>query len=295
MKSLGQGEIDVQNVRAKVDGLWLSARAPKGWRLRAADSATGGVPGEWIEPTDFKAAGVDPATRRTVLFLHGGGYFFCSPKTHRAITCTLAAAVPARVFAPAYRLAPEHPLPAALDDALAAYRQLLAEGTPANEIVVSGDSAGGGLALALLLTLRDAGEPLPACAALFSPWTDLAATGATLQSNAETDVSFDARSLRAAAKLYLGDADETDWRASPLFGDLSGLPPLLIHASTSEILLDDARRVSDKASAAGVTVDFREWQGLPHAWHLFAAFLPEGRVALRQAAEFMRQRLDTPA
>ncbi|MGI4857465.1 MAG: alpha/beta hydrolase fold domain-containing protein [Janthinobacterium lividum] len=297
MKGKGQGEINVAEARALADKMWAPRRAPRDWRIHpvAARAASEGraatVAAEWIEPA---SPNMVPTLSRTVLYLHGGAYLFCSPRTHRAITCALALHGLARVLAPDYRLAPEHPAPAALDDALAAYRSLLAEGVAPASIVVAGDSAGGGLALALLLALRDAGDPLPAAGVLFSPWTDLAVTGGTIERLAESDVLFDGRGVRAAARLYLAGMPDTDWRASPLYGDFTGLPPLLIQASDSEVLLDDARRVVEKARAAGVEVEFREWRGVPHAWQIFAGFLPEARVALHQAGDFIRRRARTP-
>ncbi|MGI4858084.1 MAG: alpha/beta hydrolase fold domain-containing protein [Janthinobacterium lividum] len=297
MKGKGRGEIDVAEARALADKLWAPRRAPRDWRIRpvparaASEGHAATVAAEWIEPASPELI---PTLSRTVLYLHGGAYLFCSPRTHRSITCALALRGLARVLVPDYRLAPEHPAPAALDDALAAYRRLLADGVAAGTIVVAGDSAGGGLALALLLALRDAGDPLPAAGVLFSPWTDLAVTGGTIESLAAADVLFDGRGVRAAARLYLAGMPATDWRASPLYGDFTGLPPLLIQASDSEVLLDDARRVADKARAAGVTVEFRQWAGVPHAWQIFAGFLPEARVALRQAGDFIRQRARMP-
>ncbi|MCY0387307.1 alpha/beta hydrolase fold domain-containing protein [Robbsia sp. Bb-Pol-6] len=297
MKGKGQGEIDVAEARALADRMWAPRRAPRDWRIRAvparaaSEGQVGTVAAEWIEPA---AAELTPTLSRTVLYLHGGAYLFCSPRTHRPITCALARHGLARVLAPEYRLAPEHPAPAALDDALAAYRGLLADGIAPTTIVVAGDSAGGGLTLALLLALRDAGDPLPAAGVLFSPWTDLAVTGATIDSHADSDVLFDGRGVRAAARLYLAGMPGTDWRASPLYGDFTGLPPLLIQASDSEVLLDDARRVVDKARAAGVEVAFHQWRGVPHAWQIFAGFLPEARVALHQAGDFIRRHARTP-
>ena len=299
----GDVVLDVTNIRKRVSNLWLSSRPSSGWKIRAVPSvplvpgsanAPAAVPGEWIEVGTPR---LSETISRTILYLHGGGYFFCSPRTHRSITCALARAAMANVFVPDYRLAPEHPAPAALEDALSAYRQLLAEGRAAHAIVIAGDSAGGGLALALLMALRDAGEPLPAAAVLFSPWTDLAVTGSTVNTLADRDVLFNGPALRATARLYLGGdvSDPMKPQVSPLYGDFKGLPPLMIHVSDSEVLLDDARRVADKARAAGVEVNFRLWEGLPHAWQIFSPFLPEARVSLQQAAAFIRQHARTLA
>ena len=287
-------------------------RLPPGWRIRAATTP---FPGEWIERDIGAAArmtmkpglrvaaaaaplsgnggerdgGEMPSTARTLLYLHGGGYYFCSPETHRVITLGLAAGAEARTFVPDYRLAPEHRFPAAVEDAVRAYRGLLAAGTPAGRIVVGGDSAGGGLALALLLSLRDAGDPLPAGAVLFSPWTDLAATGDSILRNDHSDAMFHGRRIAEGARIYLGDTQPTDPLASPLYADLAKLPPLFIQASDSEVLLDDSTRLADKARKACVAVEFRVWHNLPHVWQFFARFLPEGRAALQEAAQFIRR------
>jgi monoterpene epsilon-lactone hydrolase len=270
---------DVAAARALASKTAMKMPLPAGWRIRPATTP---LPGEWIE----RDAGGD-RENRTILYLHGGGYFFCSPETHRAITINLAKRAEAWVFAPAYRLAPEHRFPAAVEDALASYRGLLAAGTPAARIVVGGDSAGGGLALALLLSLREAGDPLPAGAVLFSPWTDLAATGDSLRRNDKSDAMFRGHRVAENARLYLGDTPPTHPLASPLYADLKGLPPLFIQASDSEILLDDSARLADRAEAAGVDVRLSVWHKLPHVWQYFAPFLPEGRAALAQAAAFI--------
>lgn len=256
----------------------MKMRVPEGWRIRETMAP---LKGEWIERESGGGA-------RTLLYLHGGGYYFCSPETHRAITVTLAAGAEARVFVPEYRLAPEHRFPAAVEDALAAYRALLAQGIPAGRVVLGGDSAGGGLALATLLALRDAGDPLPAGAVLFSPWTDLAATGASVTSNDRRDAMFHGGRIAETARVYLGDTPPTNPLASPLYADLRGLPPLFIQASDSEVLFDDSTRLADKAAKAGVSVSFRAWHKLPHVWQFFAPFLPEGRAALAETAAFIR-------
>ncbi|MEN3033101.1 MULTISPECIES: alpha/beta hydrolase [Chromobacterium] len=260
------------------------AKPPRGWRVRKLDAQA--LRGEWIEP---EAAERREATGRVILYLHGGGYCFCSPVTHRGVAAALAREADARAFSLDYRLAPEHPFPAAVDDALAAYQALLDEGVAADRIVIAGDSSGGGLALALLLSLRDAGAPLPAGAVLFSPWTDLAATGASLEANDASDVMLSAVAVRNFSRYYLGDAAADHPIASPLYGDYAGLPDLFIQASDTEVLLDDAARVARKASAAGVAVDFKVWRRLPHAWATLAPMLPEARAAIKEAGGFVRK------
>ncbi|ASL43588.1 Monoterpene epsilon-lactone hydrolase [Burkholderia sp. AD24] len=279
--------INVERARALTAKRAWSPRVPRGWRLRELYGA-GDTPlrGEWIEPAgESPAAHISP----TVLFCHGGGYYFCSPKTHRSIVFGLAVRAKAAVFSLDYRLAPEHRFPAALDDATAAYRQLLADGIAPESIVIAGDSAGGGLALATLVALRDAGDPMPAGALLFSPWTDLAATGASIRSNDGLDPMFSGRAIAPAAQLYLGETPATHPHASPVYADLRGLPPLFMMAGSTEVLLDDSRRVADNARAAGVDCEFEVWEKMPHVWPIFAPFIPEANRALDRSAAFVRR------
>lgn len=239
----------------------------------------GGVPGERIE---------GPSPGDTVLlYLHGGGYFACSAETHRPITVYYALRG-FHVFAPDYRLAPENRFPAAIEDAVAFYRALLNAGYAPQNIVVAGESAGGGLALALMLSLRDAGIPLPAAAALFSPWTDLAATGDSIKTNTDRCAMFDGAGVAFSARYYLGDTDPRNPLASPLYADLSGLPPLLIHVGADEVLLDDSTRLAERARAAGVRLELKIWPVVPHAWQLVPHLVPEARQSLRESAEFLR-------
>jgi len=287
--------IDVATSRRHAEQVFTEARPPRGWRRVAVTLASAyPVPlnGEWIEAEQgvHRELSVTASERvATVLYLHGGGYYFCSPRTHRPITFGLARAARARVFALAYRLAPEHPFPAAVDDAVAAYHALLAAGVSPSSIVIAGDSAGGGLALATLVALRDAGTPLPAGALVFSPWTDLAATGASLVTNDALDVMFCGAAIARAARFYLGNTPADTPLASPLYADLHGLPPLLIHASNTEVLRDDALRFANRAEAAGVEVRLRVWPDTPHAFQIFARWLPEARDALTQAGQFIAQ------
>ncbi len=226
-----------------------------------------------------------------LLYLHGGGYIACSPETHRPLVSSLVRRVRGRAFVPRYRLAPEHPFPAALDDAKAAYRYLLdVERIAPAQIVLVGDSAGGGLALSLALAIRDEQWPNPAGIVAFSPWTDLAATGGSLDENSERCAMFAGETIRRAARFYVGDADPTSPLISPLYGDFRGLPPMLVHASEDEVLRDDAIRVADAARDAGVDVELQLWPHVPHVWQFFAAVLPEARASLDAMTRFVRAR-----
>ena len=258
----------------------LSWVVPPGVRITQSAAP---VRGEWVVPHGGDAPGAP-----VVYYLHGGGYVACSPVTHRPITTTLARQLHARVFALDYRLAPEHPFPAALEDALAGYRWLLAQGTDPRRLVLAGDSAGGGLALATLVALRDAGDPLPAAAYLLSPWTDLAGTGESVRRNAEACDTFLPADVPRFASAYLGATPPDDPRASPLYADLRGLPPLLTQVGTSEILYSDATRLHERVLAAGGTSELHTYEGVPHVWQVLAWVLPEARSALEEAARWVR-------
>jgi monoterpene epsilon-lactone hydrolase len=276
---------DIATSRAVTGRVPFRAKLASGWQVRAEQG--GALNGEWIEPIAPDQA----ARRRCILYFHGGAYIAMSARTHRSITSRLAGWSDARVFALNYRLAPEHPFPAALDDALAAYRALIATGISPSRIVVAGDSAGGGLALALLLAERDAVEPLPAAAVLFSPWTDLAATGGSLIANSATDALFVGSWVASIARHYLAGAQPTNPLVSPVYADLTGLPPLLIQVSDNEVLLDDSCRIAEHAVRDGVEATLQLWPGVPHGWQIFAPILPEARAALRGAAAFIRTRM----
>lgn len=243
-----------------------------------------GVVGEWVT---VQAS----AAQRTIYYLHGGGYAFGSPKLYRPFTSTLAKAAQAKVFALDYRLAPEHRFPAAVEDAVAGYRWLLTQGARPANMLIAGDSAGGGLTLATLVRLRAEGLPLPAAAVLLSPWTDLAGTGKSLQANEATDAMFYADALKWFAPIYLGKASSLEALASPLYADLKGLPPLLLFVSNSECLLDDSLRLAAKARAAGVSVDLQVWDDLPHVWPVAVSLLPEARAALQLIVQFTQRQL----
>jgi acetyl esterase/lipase len=236
--------------------------------------------GEWI-------AAPRARTDHVILYLHGGGYVSGSPRTHRALMGYLSRHTQARVLALDYRLAPEHVYPAALQDAWAAYWWLLKQDIAAKRIVVAGDSAGGGLTLALLLALRDAGAPLPASAICFSPWVDLALTGGSMHRNKATDY-INEEILKATAQMYLGGHDPHDPLVSPLYGDLQGLPPMLVQVGSAELLYDDGRRLAHKARRAGVEVQFDVFPGMVHVFQFMYLIEPKSRQAVRAAARFAR-------
>jgi acetyl esterase/lipase len=242
------------------------------------------VPCEWIA-----APGADP--QRVLLFFHGGGYYRGSIRTHREFCARLSRASGTPVLAVDYRLAPEHRFPAAVDDCVAAWRWLMAQGSAPGNVAVVGDSAGGGLALALLMTLRDEQAALPAAAVLLSPWTDLLQSGASMAGNAPHDPTISKAYLDRFAAAYLHDADPKHPLASPLFGDLRGLPPLLIQVGAIECLLDDATRLAQQASAAGVTVDLEVWPGMFHVWQRHGAQLPEAQQAVDKIGATVRAAL----
>lgn len=278
MKPKRLHEIDPPELRA-----WAEKRAVRLLPKAAAreEIVDGDIRGEWVRP----AAG----GARTILYLHGGGYVFGSPRVYRNLTYPLAIAAAAQLFAPRYRLAPEHPCPAAIEDAVKAFDWLTAHGRPVGEIVIAGDSAGGGLALAVLLALKARRSAMPAGGVLFSPWTDLSVSGASIAANAERDAMFNRASIEGGAPKYLGPLNARDPRASPLFGDLGGLPPLLVFASESEMLFDDSTRLVDRARAAGVKVLFEPRDGLVHVWPLFNRLIPEAQDAFALAGAFIRE------
>jgi monoterpene epsilon-lactone hydrolase len=248
--------------------------------VRCEPVSAGGIEAEWISAP---GAVLD----RVILYLHGGGYTAGSIQTHRAMIARIARASNARALAINYRLAPEHPFPAAVDDAVAAYRWLLAQKYSPRKIVIAGDSAGGGLTLATVAALRDAHEPMPAAAVPISPWTDLEGTGDSIRTRAAKDPMVQQDNLSGSAKAYAGSADIRNPLVSPLYADYHGFPPLLIQVGDAEILLDDATRVASRAKAAGVAVELEVWDEMPHVWHVFAKLLPEGQQAIDKIGRFV--------
>jgi acetyl esterase/lipase len=267
--------------RERLDAIGAAPPAPD-IRVEAVDA--GGVAAEWS-----LAPGSDGA--RVLMFLHGGGYCSGSITSHRGMVTVVGRAARVRTLAVGYRLAPEHPFPAALEDALAAYRFLLDRGIAPGKIAIGGDSAGGGLTLAVLTRLRDTGEPLPGCAWLVSPWVDLTMTGASMTEKAAVDPLIAKPYLEELASAYLAGADPAGPLVSPLNADLAGLPPLLVQVGSAETLLDDAVRIARKAAVADVPVSLEVWPHMIHAWHLWAAQLEDGRRAIASAGAFIRARL----
>jgi acetyl esterase/lipase len=263
-------------------------RPPAG--VETVATTLGGVPASLITaPQSARQSDL----RRHILFLHGGAYIAGSALIYRHVTWRFAVAAEARLAAIDYRLAPEHPFPAALDDAAAAWRGLLDEGADPRHSAVIGDSAGGGLALALALRSRDEGVPLPAAIVALSPWTDLAITGPSCWQNTVFDPVLKSGDLSMLAAQYLGRADPHNPYASPLYGDPRGLPPTLFQVGSDEILRDDSERMAERMREAGCDVTLEIWPRMPHVWHGFAPVLPEARRAIARIGDYIRRRTAT--
>jgi monoterpene epsilon-lactone hydrolase len=262
-------------------GAAVAPKPPEGTLVEPVDA--GGVPAEWVV-----AVGV--GADRVVVYFHGGAYQMGSPATLRHMVAFISAAAGARVLSVDYRLAPEHPFPAAVEDAITAYRWLLAAGADPASVAFAGDSAGGGLALAALVAARDGGHPLPRAAVGLSPWTDLALTGESLHTRAEADVMIQASGMPETAGLYLAGQDPRHPHASPLYADWRGLPPILLHVGDAEVLLDDSTRLAAKAREAGAEVTLEVWDEMPHVWHAWAGLLPEADQAISGVGRWLSDR-----
>ena len=259
------------------------ARMPLAPGVSCREDSINDTPVEWVEPDGASGS-------RTMMYLHGGGYALGSLSTIRPLATHLAHRLGARVVTVDYRLAPEHPYPAALDDCVAVYRELIGTGLTPSTLAIGGDSAGGGLAVATLVALRDLALPLPAAGICLSPWVDLTMAGSSLEINAPHDPLLQPRFLEALAAHYLaGESPETPL-ASPVFADLRGLPPLLIQVSGAEILLDDARSLAAVAERSGVDVTLECWADVMHVWHVFAPGLPQATRAIQRVAEWLNER-----
>lgn len=241
------------------------------------------VSAEWLRPSSARAS-------VAVLYLHGGGYVIGSPRSHRHLAAAIASGSSAPALLLDYRCAPEHPFPAALDDAVATYRWLLDQGLAASRLVIAGDSAGGGLTVATLVALRETHVPLPAAGVCISPWVDLTCSGGSYSTKAESDPIVRREGVARMAKAYLGDADAKTPLASPLYADLHGLPPLLIQVGSEEVLLDDALRLAQRAKTAGVDATLEVWDQMIHVWHWFLPMLDEAQAAIDRIGGFVRSR-----
>jgi acetyl esterase/lipase len=270
---------DLKERRARLDGFGARYSVAPDIKVEPVDA--GGVEAEWT-----LAPSSDPS--RVLLFLHGGGYISGSIASHRHLVAQAGREARCRTLALGYRLAPEHPFPAALDDTLAAYRFLLAQGIKPKHIALGGESAGGGLALAAMVSLRDAGAPLPACAWLSSPWTDLEQNGASMQTRASVDPLIQKPYLDELSAQYRAGADTKNPLISPLHADLRGLPPLLIQVGSAETLLDDSIRLADVAGQADLRVTLDIWPDMIHAFTLFYQQVAAARRALREVGAFVR-------
>ena len=241
------------------------------------------APAEWLRPPSAEPG-------RVVLYLHGGGYVIGSPRSHRHLAAAIAGAAGASALLLDYRLAPEHPFPAAVEDATSAYRWLLDQAIAPERIVIAGDSAGGGLTVATLLALREARVPLPAGGVCISPWVDLTCGGASYRTMAAADPIVRRAGVEEMARAYLGATPPRTPLASPLFADLRGLPPLLIHVGSDEVLLDDAVQLAERAKAAGVDATLEIYDRMIHVWHWFLPMLDEAQTAVEAIGRFVRSR-----
>ncbi|HLI80968.1 MAG TPA: alpha/beta hydrolase [Candidatus Binataceae bacterium] len=279
-RPLADPNASIEQVRAGFEA--MGAMLPVEPDIKSEPVSAGGVKAEWVS-----APGADSG--RAILYLHGGGYVIGSINTHRALAGRLSRAAKARVLLIDYRLAPEHPFPAAVDDSVAVYRWMLAQGLKPTRIAVAGDSAGGGLTAATLVAIRDAKLPVPAAGALLSPWVDLEGIGESMTSKDALDPIVHKDGLLGMAAAYLAGKNPRTPLAAPLYADLAGLPPLLIQAGTSETLLDDSSRLAERAKKAGVNVTYEPWDKMIHVWHMFAPMLDEGQQAIEKIGAFIRK------
>ena len=280
------GAGNIEQMRSNMEAAAALVALPADVTVSQVDA--GGVPAEWIGIGTSEPHGV-------ILYLHGGGYCLCSVNTHRDHVARLARATGTRALLIDYRLAPEHPFPAAVDDALSAYRWLASQGVSPASIVIGGDSAGGGLTAATLLALRGAGDPPPAGAFCISPWMDLALEGESITSKADADPMVTRDLLAMMAEAYAGARDLREPLLSPVFADLAGLPPMLVQVGTAEVLLDDSTRFAERAKAAGVGVTLEVWDEMIHVWHVYAEMLPEAQRAIDRIGEWVRERIGAEA
>ena len=277
---------DILRVRKTFEAMQKKNRVAKGVAVSEAELA--GIACEWLIPPGCDNAPV-------LYYLHGGAYLMGSPATHRKMVSHIAKAAGVRALLPDYSLAPEKPFPAGLNDCLAVYRHLIETGVSANDIVISGDSAGGGMSMATMLSLRDAGDPLPAAAVLLSPWLDLTGRGESGITRAEEDPWFRVDDMMDIASMYQPDGELTNPLVSPVFADANGLPPMLIQVGDHEILLSDSTRLTGNITAAGGEVSLKVW---PEMWHVFQFFIgqmPDSKRAIIDIGDYIRGRFHAAA
>jgi acetyl esterase/lipase len=271
--------VDVVSTRKRLDVVANMVPTASGVTVEKATIA--GLDAEWLTPD----AALD---RKLLLYWHGGAYVMGSCKSHRPLVSHIARAAGMRALLPEYRLAPEHPFPAAIEDAVAVYKALLADGYDPKDIAVAGDSAGGGLTIAMLLSLREARIPLPAVVALMSPWLDLTGNGETMSTRKDNDPLFSPEDIPHVVKYYCDESQRRDPRVSPVFADVSNLPATLIQVGNDEILLSDSQRFADKIRASNGEVELDVWPGMWHVWQMFIGFMPESKAAVNQLANYIR-------
>lgn len=273
-------DLSVEETRVIMDQMGQNFPLPEGVSVSSVEAT--GINAEWVR-TD------NASQDRVVLFLHGGGYVIGSLASHRHLSAAISQATDASVFALDYRLAPEHPFPAALDDSVTAYQWLLQQGIKANQLAIAGDSAGGGLTLATLIALRDRGLQLPGCGVCLSPWVDLTNSSESYQT--VDDPMLSKEGLDQMAQAYLQGQDARTPLASPLFADLQGLPPLLVQVGTDEFLYSEAISLDALAKKAGVDITFEVWEEMIHIWHFFYPMLREGREAIARIGTYVKEHL----
>ncbi len=265
---------NTMDVLAKLTGFPSNARAEK---INIKD-----IPAEWIYRDDAPE-------NRAILFLHGGGYCLCSSDTHRELAAHISIESDTRVIFPNYRLAPENPYPAALEDSVMAYQWLLEKGFSPENIALAGDSAGGGLSIAAAVWLREKGIPLPSSITCISPWADLGMTGDSIKVNSGTDPMLNLPLLELMASNYIGKDNPQNPFISPIYADLKGLPPILIHSGSDEILLDDSKRLAERAKSFETDVTLKIYEKMWHVWHLFMRVMPESRIAIQETGSFIKK------
>jgi monoterpene epsilon-lactone hydrolase len=259
----------------------MSGKLPSGIQAKQVD--INGINAEWLFTSEAPQA-------KVILYLHGGGYVSGSIRSHRVMCVPLAKQTGLRILTPGYRLAPEHPFPAALEDVLSVYRWLLKQRYESKNIFLAGDSAGGGLSLAAVLSLREQGDPLPAGVICLSPWADLSLSGDTYRTNEKSEPVLSIEDLSEWALVYAGRSNHRNPLVSPVYADYQGLPRILIQVGSEEVLLDDARSIEKKASAAGVDVSLNIYEGMWHVWHTVGTSLPEARAAFEEIHQFVHAR-----